>query len=305
MATMSLTTRSYVSRYFALVLDGYENAGFLRSVDGGAIKGELIAQQVGGQPYRVKHINNPIIEPVSVQVGMAMSNKFYDWVKKSWAGEVERRNGAIVTADFQRKIVHEFQFTEALVLETTIPALDAAAKDPAYMTVKFQAETATHVEPPSGQVVSALSPGEQKNWLPSNFRVEIDGLDCSGINKVDSFTVKQNVKQMACGPDWMYQLEPTSLEFPNLTFYMAESRAGDFFQWHNDFVINGNNRHDFEKTGAIILLNSARNKELLRINLNAIGIVSIASEKADVQQDAIRRVKVEAYVEEMAFEYTA
>jgi phage tail-like protein len=273
-------------------------------VDGGGIKGELIAQQVGGQPYRVKHINNPIIDPVTVQVGMGMSDKFYEWVQKSWAGEVQRRNGSIVTADFKRKIVHEYQFTEALVLETTIPTLDAASKEGAYMTVKFQAETAKHLQPADGVTIDALAGTDQKMWSPSNFLVEIDGVDCTAVSKVDSFTVKQNVKPMSCGPDWMYQIEPTSLEFPNLTFYLSQAHAAGFFAWHDDFVIAGNNNPEAEKTGAIVMLNSNRTKELLRINLRNVGIVNIVNEKADVAQDAIRRVKVEMYVEEMEFAYT-
>jgi ribosomal protein L28 len=300
---MSLTTRSSVSRYFSLVLDGHESAGFLKSVEGGGIKGELIAQQVGGQPYRVKHINNPIIEPVTVQVGMEMSEPLYDWIRKSWAGECKRNSGSILTADFYRQVVHEYQFTQALVLETTIPTLDAASKEGAYMTVKFQPETATHSIPKGGSVISAIAPARQKLWHPSDFRLEIDGLNCAAVSKIESFTVKQNVKPMACGPDWMYQIEPTSLEFPNLTVLLSQAHAGDFVAWHEDFVISGNNRAEKEKTGAIVLLNRNRTKELLRINLKSVGIVNVVPEKVDVTTDAIRRVKAELYVEEMEFEY--
>jgi phage tail-like protein len=303
MAAMSLSARSSVSRYFSLVLDGYEPAGFLRSVDGGGIKGELIAQQVGGQPYRVKHINNPLIEPVTVQVGMAMSDSFYEWVKLSWAGECQRRNGSIITADFKRKAVHELQFTEALVLETTIPTLDAASKEAAYMTVKFQAETAKHVVPPDDTTIQAVAPTKQKLWHSSNFGLELDGIDARAVSKIDSFTVKQNVKPMTCGPDWMYQIEPTSLEYPNLTVYLSQAHADDFMAWHEDFVVAGNNRAEKEKTGSIIFLNSNRTKELLRVNLNGVGIVNLVAEKADVGTESIRRFKAELYVEEMQFEY--
>ena len=303
MLAMSLITRSSVARYFSLVLDGQQSVGFLKTVDGGGIKGELIAQQIGGQPYRVKHINNPIIEPVTVQVGMGMSAAFYEWVAASWRGEVERRNGSIISADYQRKAVHEWQFTEALILETTIPTLDGNSKEAAYMTVKFQAETAKNIKPAEGVTVEATADNVQKQWGCNNFRVEIDGVDCKGVAKIDSFTVKQNVKPMACGPDWMYQIEPTSLEVPNLTFYLSMATADDFFDWHEDFVINGNNKPEHEKLGSIIMTNPARNKDLLTINLNALGIVNIVAEKADVTQDAIRRVKVEMYCEEMTFEY--
>jgi hypothetical protein len=79
--------------------------------------------------------------------------------------------------------------------------------------------------------------------------------------------------------------------------------ADDFYDWHEDFVINGNNKPEHEKLGSIIMTNSARNKDLLTVSLNALGIVNIVAEKADVTHDAIRRVKVEMYCEEMSFEY--
>jgi hypothetical protein len=302
MVAMPLADRPYVARYFALTLDGYEPAGYLKEIQGGGIKGELLTQQVGGMPYRVKHINNPTIEPITVQVPFSMSSSFYDWVAKSWKGECERRNGSIITYDFDFNPVHELSFTEALILETTIPTLDGASKDPAFMTVKFQPETAEHKFNPGGSKITVKSPTTQTKWLPANFRLEIDGLDVKRVNKIEQFTLKQNVKPMTCGPDWMYQLEPTSLEYPNLSFYIAMVNAQPFFDWHKEFVIDGKNGPEKEKTGAITLLDSTRGEALLTINLKSVGIVNVTPDKGDASgQDAVKRAKVELYVEEMEF----
>ena len=298
----ALGARPFVGRYFALTLDGYEPAGYLKAIEGGGIKGELLTQQVGGMPYRVKHINNPTVEPITVQVPFSMSSSFYDWVAKSWKGECERRNGSIITYDFDFNAMHELSFTEALILETTIPTLDGNSKDPAYMTVKFQPETAQHKFSPGGSRIPVKSPSTQTKWLPANFRLEIDGLDVQRIAKIDSFTLKQNVKPMTCGPDWMDQIEPTSLEYPNLSVYVAMISAQPFFDWHQEFVIGGKNGPDKEKTGAITLLDSTLTEELLTINLKSVGIVNITSEKSDASgQDQVKRAKVELYVEEMEF----
>ncbi len=298
-----LESRSYVGRYFALVLDGYEPAGYLKSIEGGGIKGEMFAQQLGGQPWRVKHINNPTIEPITVQVPFSMSSSFKDWVKKSWDGEVERRSGSIITYDFDFKPVHEWSFTDALILETTVPTLDATSRDPAYITVKFQAETAQHKFEPGGSKVQVVSPPTQTKWLPCNFNLAIDGLDVKRVGKIDTFTLKQNVKPMTCGPDWMYQIEPTSLEYPNLTVYVSLISAKPWFDWHKEFVVDGKNKPANEKTGAITLLDSTLQETLLTINLNHVGIVNIVNEKADTGQDQVKRAKVELYVEEMEFVY--
>src|SRR5215468_7192820 len=100
MKDMPTHDRSFVGRFFQLHLNGSDVAGFVRSVEYGGIKGELLAQPVGGQPWKAKHIHNPTIEPVTVQVGLSMSDAFFDWIAKSWAGEVTRKNGSILTLDY-------------------------------------------------------------------------------------------------------------------------------------------------------------------------------------------------------------
>src|SRR5258708_38537629 len=127
MAANPITNRSSVGRYFQLTLDdGSDPAGYVRSAEFGGIKGELLAQQVGGQAYRVKGIHNPTVDPVTVQVGFSMSGNFYQWVAKSWAGECARQNGSIMVYDHNLVPLYEYQFQEALILETTVPALDAS-----------------------------------------------------------------------------------------------------------------------------------------------------------------------------------
>jgi hypothetical protein len=304
MVAMPLSQRSFVSRYYQLLLDGHEPAGFVRSVEYGAIKGELLAQPVGGQPWKTKHIHNPTIDPITVQVGMSMSKDFFEWVAKSWKGEVERRSGSIITYDHDMNPMYEYTFEEALILETTIPALDATSKEPMFLTIKFQPEVASHNFQPGGEYVHPRTPKKQKLWTPANFRLEIDGLDVTRVSKIDQITVKQNVKPMTTGPDWMYQLEPTSLEYPNLSVTFSMVAAQKWFDWHNEFVIGGSNGPDNEKTGSITLLSHDLQDELFEIDLRALGMVNISVEKSDAAgQDTIRRVKAELYCEEMTFKF--
>jgi hypothetical protein len=303
-AMSNLGAAAYVGKYFAITFDGFDDVGFLKSVEGGNMKAELITQQVGGQPYRVKHIQNPVIDPVTVSIPLAASKSFLEWVKKSWAGECERRSGAIITYDYDHNAVHEWSFTEALILETSIPAMDGNSKDAGFLTVKFQAETAEHKFNPGGERLQLKNPAGQSKWQPANFLFEIDGLDVQRVAKIDGFTVKQNAKPMACGSDWLYQIEPTSLEFPNLTVYVTMVAAQPFFDWHQSFLVNGKNGPGEEKTGAITFYDPTLTEVLLTINLKAMGLVSITPEKSDASgQDQIKRAKIELYCEEMEFVY--
>lgn len=296
--------RSFVGRYFQLFIDGSDPAGFVRSVEYGGIKGELLAQPVGGQPWKAKSIHNPVCDPITVQCGLSMSGAFFEWIADSWAGKYARKNGSIVTYDHDMKVVYEFEFSEALILETTLPALDATSKEPGFLTVKFQPERGEHKMHPGGSYVHARTPHRQKLFTPADFRLDIDGLAGHRVTKIEQITVKQNAKPMTCGPDWMYQLEPTSLEYPNVTVTFSMIGSKPWFEWHKDFVVDGNNGPGTEKTGAIVLLSQNHKEELFSVELKKLGIVNITPEKSDsAGQDVIRRVKAELYCEEMAFHF--
>ena len=292
-------SRARANRFFAVVLDGYPNIGQVKSVEGGKISADVVTQPIGGHAMRVKNVGSLQIEPFTVQVPLSVSDACWDWVAKSWSGQVERRNGAILTFDETRNLVHEQQFTDALILEATIPALDASGKEPAIMSVKFQAEQSKHITKPPTSNESLPQPTVQKIWTTQNFRLDIDGQKQEGISKIEAFTLKQNVKPVAVGAQRVYQLEPTSLEYPNLTITMPLSNAGAFFSWHEEFVVQGKNSAKKEKTGAITLLDPTRSKDLLTVNLAGVGIASITVDKGDAAGAAIKMVKIELYVERM------
>ncbi len=252
---------------------------------------------------RAKHIGLPTPEAFSVSVGMSMSKSFWTWLEDSWNGKITRRNGSVQTCDRDLNIVHEQTFQDALVTETAFPALDGASKDPGYINVKFMPELTRHKAKAGGKPRGIFSKS-QKLWSPANFRLQIEGLDCSRVNKIESFTVKQNTKRVECGPAREYELEPTSLEFPNLSITTSMATAQTWSDWHEDFVLKGNNSSDKEKTGSIIFL-SPKGEELLMVELMGIGIFNLLTDKGDASADSIKRVKCELYIEEMNLKYLA
>lgn len=303
-----LGRRSFVGRYFAIEFDSGPHgrpgvpAGFVRSVSGGGIKSELHAQQFGGHARRTKGLHNPTIEPITFTVGLSMAKPMFDWIASSWSGDVKRHNGAINTYDANFLLVHRYEFYDALILETTMPAFDAASNEPAFLTVKFLPERAEHSFPPPVPALPSVATPLQKLWSPSNFVMELDGMPLFRVNKIDSFTVKQNVKQMSCGPDWMYQLEPTSLEYPNISVHFAMGPSAlPWFLWHKSFVIEGKNGPENEKTGAIVLLSSGIVKvPLLMVELRQVGICNLQVDDRDsTRRDQILRCKADLYCEEM------
>jgi phage tail-like protein len=296
--------RSYVSGNFFLTIDGVK-CGFLKSVDGGAITAEVINEPAGKSYFVKKHIGQPKYEAFEVQAGFSMSKVFYNWIQQSWTMNYQRMGGSIVALDYSLQPKSERQFTQAIITETTIPAADASSKEPAYITLKFAPET-TRITKPNSAASSKSEYGtygknEQKVWLPCNFKLEIDGIDCSKVNRIEPFTVKQTLATSSVGSARDTVKEPGKLEFPNLKITIPESAAQPFLDWHESFVIKGNNDEKAEKGGTLTFLMPSRPEPLAQIKFYNLGIFRVQPEKNEANSDSVKRVQVELYVERMEF----
>jgi phage tail-like protein len=304
LTTGAASSRSYVSGNYMLTLDGV-NIGFVKSVSGGGVYAEVVNEAAGPDYFVRKHIGQPKYEDFAMQIGFSMTKEVYDWIAASWKMNYQRKNGEVIATDYNQKATSTRQFTNALLTEVTMPALDGASKEPAYMTVKFAPESirTTKASPDSKSTAAAASPkGEQKTWIPANFRLEIDGLDATKVSKVDAFTVKQSAVQDGVGEARDAQREPGKLEFPNLKITLSEAGADTWYQWQEDFVIKGNNDQTKEKNGTIYYLATDRQTVLAKVKLYNVGIIHIAEEASESGSDAIQRATAELYVERMEFE---
>lgn len=291
--------RSYVSGHFGLELDGVQ-AGFLKSVDGGGATADVITEQPSGtERFSHKHLGNVKYEEFSMQFGFSMTKAVYDWIAASWTSSYVRKNGAVVAADFKSDIKSKRQFFNALITETGIPACDGSSKEAGYLTLNFAPEYTSDVK-----ASGTLSAGkQQKLWLPANFKLEIDGLDCTKVNKVDAFTVKQTIVTGQIGDERDYQKEPGKIEFPNLAITFAEVSAQSWIDWHKSFVMQGNNGAEQEKNGRLLFLSSNLQEQLLEIKFFNLGIFKLDAEAGEPNADAPARMTAELYCERMEFKY--
>lgn len=293
---------SFVANKFELDLGGIP-AGWLYSAEGGEMKAEIIAQAMGGMAHKSKHLGTVRAEPITISVGMAMSRPFWQWIRSSWDGKDRRQDGTIFICDYNFDVKFEQTFHQALITETTLPALDAAAKEAAKLVVKFLPEW-TELKPSSGKKgTGVIGKTNQKQWSPANFRFQLGKLDCTHVNKIDSFTVKQGTKVLETGEKRIREVVATNLDFPNLTVYLSMAYAESWFRWYEDFVVKGNNSDSNELSGSITYVAPNLTKDLLTIDLKNVGIASLKIDKADSSNDTIKRVKAELYVEDMEFKY--
>lgn len=297
---MSSTKRAYSGGQFMFTIDGATDPfSYIHWIQGGEVKGNVIDEQHGADHNALRHLANVECEPITMEMGMAVSKQWLEWIQASWKREFTRKSGAITFADFDfnSTLIQEFQ--GGLISECTFPACDASDTKAAYLGVKLDIEQ-SKLKAAGGEKIKPLNgTNRQKNWLASAFRFTIDGMDTSHVSKVDSFKVTQKVKKNFTGKHRFAQLEPAGLKFPNITFYMPTAFADDFIKWHNDFIVIGDRDIDQYKTGSIEYLAPNRADTLLQIDLYGMAINSFAIEKVEARSDKLSTVKIECSVERM------
>lgn len=257
-----------------LTLDGDTRSTPLRSVEGGAVAAEVI-NDAGN-----KHVGNIKFEEITVQFGSNASPGVRSWLREAVAGNAPRRSGAIRMLDGMLAGM-TLKFLDAVITEFDLPPLDATSKDPTYMSIKLAPES-------SGLKLGGDAPtGKVAAFGSSGFKVEIDGIDGSKVEKIETIAFTQPVPVGLAS-----SLAP---DVSSLKMTVPAAGADDFFSWFEDFVINGNN--DKERTGVLSLLNST-GVPLLTVGLNGVGIYSLRP-AAMSRSTTIEKIEVAAYVESL------
>ena len=292
-----MAKRTYAAGRFALFTDG-EALGFVKSVSGGNIKGEVATHNMGPDNVVKKHLATIKHEDITVEVGMGMSKNFYEWIRQSFDKSHMTKSGEIVAADFDYKAQRATEFYDAHIAEVTLPAFDASSKDAAYMTVKINPERLRHVKR-SGETLSAKMGTKTKKWLPSAFTFELGDLPCDRVAKIDSFTIKQSVVEDQVGKFREPTKHAAKVEVPNLKITFSAADAEGWEAWFKSFVIDGKCADGDELDGQITILGPDHSEVLGRIELYHCGIISLQPTKLEANKEAPARLEAEIYVEEM------
>ena len=298
--------RGYVAGKYGLELDN-QFVGWIEPPEGGYGTSDVVVERLGPDRIQHKHIAGVKYEDIIVTVGTGMSNVFYDWIRAGLDKKFTRRNGAIVTCDYNNHVLSRMQWFNALISEVGFPACDAASKDAAKMSIKITPEYTRFLVEKAGTVysVNRIGPASQKKWLPANFRLQIAGCQtaCSRVNKIEAITIKTVSDAKAVGEVRDYQSLPSHLDVPNLTVTTLEATAAEFYQWHEDFVIKGINGDDKERGGTLDYLTPDFKEALFTLTFRHLGIFKLTPEKVEAGSESVRRVKAEMYCEDIGFAY--
>ncbi|HTR59359.1 MAG TPA: hypothetical protein VMM27_14370 [Casimicrobiaceae bacterium] len=263
---------------FALRLDG--DTTLLSGAAGGEIFAQVV-EDAGAVPYIKKHPGPVQYEDITVDVGFAMSDMLFDWIAAAWAGKDQPKDGALLAAGYDLTIKAERQFKSAHIAATVVPALDATSKATSPLSVRLAPAS---IALASGAGKLQLKALKQPIWRASNFKLEIDGLDCSKVMRIDSFTVPG----VAGG----------KVAFPTLAVTLAATSAPTWNSWLQDFLIAGNSGDAAEKSGKISFLLPDLKTSLARIELRGLGIVGLETAPGGPSQ--VAKLTASLYCEQMS-----
>jgi hypothetical protein len=300
-------TRTFTGGRFAIFIEGVD-AGWVYSAEGGQPFAEVVTEKLSQEHTIRKHIAGVKYEDITITCGTGMSKAFWEHLANSFTDEFRRIDGTIIYADYDGKVRKTLDFHTAAITEIGFPALDAASKDAAKLTLKLTPEWTYTKFARGGESIAGRYPtgkGQQKKWSPANFRLRIDGLEkaCAKVNKIEALSVKQKLTQNNTGEYRDYSVEPAGLEIPNLVITLPDSHAKQFYDWRKDFIIDGNCGEDQEKTGTLEFLSNDLQHVLFTVDMYHIGLFKMTPDKVEGHTDNISRVKVEMYVERMKFNY--
>jgi len=278
---------------FALELAG-ASVGLLRGVSGGEAVGEVVTETTGGA-FAGKRIGAVRFSDIELEIGAGMEPAVYAWIASAWEGKWNRTSGAVLLASYNLQVIRRQEFRDALIAETRLPALDAASKEPAFLRVRLAAEGVA-TSKGGGTLPSTLAAKTQKPWLASQFRLEIPGLDCTRIRKIDALTI--GTKLQSDGRS----IEPGPVSVSDLVVTFPELSAESWNEWTKSFLVDGMNGSDQEKNGVLILLGTDGQSEIARVNLFGLGISSLRYVAADAANQ-IRSVVATLYCERAALEW--
>jgi hypothetical protein len=272
-------------------------AGQLLSVEGGDAASDVIKEKLGSDSVVRKHLAGVRYTEIELECDAGMERTFFDWIRDTLSRKFTRKSGAISFPDLSDQAHSRVEFSDALLTGVSFPALNAESKDTVTMTVKLTPEF-TRREKGSGPPKSPpVGPKGRAGWTAANFRLQIDGLDCRHVSKIEPLIFTTVVAEKV-GELRDYEREPFQLDVSDLVVTLPESEAASFYAWHDEFVIKGMNGPQYEKNGTLEFLSPNQKDALLTLQLKNLGIFRLESVKPSASV-RIGRVRASMYCEEI------
>src|SRR5205085_5659572 len=182
--------------------------------------------------------------------------------------------------------------------EVAFPVLDAGSKDPAKMTIKLSPES-TRSQTKAGAAVAPSSQNRQKAWLPSNFHLTIDGLDCTRVNKIEALTIKQRVSRQPAGQQRAAVELPGGMQLSNLVVTLAETSMNSWVAWQKNSAVQRGFASG--KNGQLDFLAPNQRDALFTLQFSGLQLARLTAQPLS-RGDSARRVRAEMLIQKVSFQ---
>jgi hypothetical protein len=274
--------RTFAAERFGVELDG-RFAGWASAAAGGGAYGVLTEQDSAPDEAGAKRILGVRYEDIEIQFGARMGPALYEWLEQTLAQTASPRNGAILGLDFGGHTLSRLEFFEGSVSGVGFPSLDAGARKTANLTVKITPSRTKHQWAGEVSGTAPLPPDAvpvHRPLMRSNFRLQIDGLDCSKVSSVGALAVRTADRQQST---------------PNLSITLPQAGAESFYRWYEGYSMRGESSPEGERAGMLEFLSPDLQSALITLTIGGLGIFRVAAISNEPGTEEIRRVRAEMY----------
>lgn len=293
---MALNGLSYAGGNFLLEIDG-TRCGFLQSFEGGNMIAEVHSHKSGVSNFEKKNVTTVKWGAVKFKTGIGMSKAVYEWMQAAFDMGVLYKSGAVTVANFDFKSERRMDLMDMLMTKVTMPAFDGDSKETGYFDIEVMPQSVRWLKESGGDLRGEQGT-KQKLFHCANFRLELGGLPCTRVNKIEGLSWECKTTLDAVGEKREYSLHPTATSVSDFTLHIS---MADLDAWANkakSWFIDGNTSENDELTGAIVMLGPDMKKELGRIELMNVGLKEfIGNPKLEARTEKVARFQVKCYAE--------
>jgi hypothetical protein len=224
----------------------------------------------------------------------------------SLEGKADVAKGAIYYIDNSGKVQQHRDLGGVTLSELAFPGLSGSSRPSGLqLTMTLTARFSKAADALAGALppvkVEAGPSARAKRWA-GDFRLQVPGLPTNRVSIIEPFKIRRKTASDANGQKQVSTA--TQWEVPNLVFYMLPQDSQAWIAWHDDFVVQGHNSDDQEKTFTLDLLSADLKETLLQLEGSGVGIVSAKYEQPVAAANgstapAASGFRVEVYVEHM------
>jgi hypothetical protein len=185
------------------------------------------------------------------------------------------KSGTLVELGAQNRAMSYLEFTNAAIADFVVPGFDGAGKTPDTFILEASISKSTLR---AGDNTPIQVPSKPKPFLPSNFRLNIDGLPTTRVRLIAPISFRRGTGGIA----------PTDLV---VTF--SSTDVDPWRAWVDDFIVKGNNGQGKEKQGSIEVMAPNLSDVLATLAMRQIGILELVT----VDDTSLRSFRASMYFE--------